>query len=91
MPEILETRKGMWDAVASRKHTVHKIFPFGNNATEFMLFGEVDLGMRTGGSRTLDWSARAQVEISSINGKCQMRFYQVYLVCLSTSRAFYLR
>lgn len=31
----------MWEKVASRLHTAHKIFPFGKGSTEVMLFGVV--------------------------------------------------
>ena len=31
----------MWEKVASRLHTAHKIFPFGKGPTEVMLFGVV--------------------------------------------------
>lgn len=70
----------MWTAVESRKHTVPKIFPFGNNADEFMLYGTVDLGLKNGGSASLEWAGRAKIVKSSGDGKWRMKFYQVYLV-----------
>jgi hypothetical protein len=39
--EILQIRKGMWAAVASRLHSPTKIFPFGPNSNELMLYGTV--------------------------------------------------
>lgn len=68
----------MWDTVVSRKHTIKKIFPFGNDATEVMLYGTVDLGLRTGESKSIDWAAHAQLDCSGEG--CKMKFYQVYLV-----------
>lgn len=70
----------MWTAVESRKHTVPKIFPFGNNADEFMLYGTVDLGLKNGSSASLEWAGRAKIAKSTEDGKWRMRFYQVYLV-----------
>ena len=31
----------MWAAVASRQHTINKIFPFGSGSNEAMLYGTV--------------------------------------------------
>jgi hypothetical protein len=39
--EILQIRKGMWAAVASRLHTPIKIFPYGSGSNEVMLYGTV--------------------------------------------------
>lgn len=70
----------MWTAVESRKHTVPKVFPFGGNANEFMLYGTVDLGLKNGGSASLEWAGRAKVTKSSTDGMWRMKYYQVYLV-----------
>lgn len=74
----------MWTAVDARKHTVPKIFPFGNDANEFMLYGTVDLSLKNGGSASLEWAGRAKVVKSATDGKMRMSFYQVYLVSTST-------
>ncbi|KAF7552340.1 hypothetical protein G7Z17_g4376 [Cylindrodendrum hubeiense] len=76
--EITALREGMWTSVASRKHTLHKIFPFGNDATEVMLYGSVDLGMRTGSTVEVDWAGRAQL-VKESDGEYRMSFYQVFL------------
>lgn len=73
----------MWDSVVSRKHTVPKVFPFGNDASEVMLYGKVELGLRSGESKSIDWAARAQLVESEVDGKLRMSFYQVYLVSLT--------
>jgi hypothetical protein len=82
--EILETRQGMWSAVASRRHTVHKIFPFGNNANEVMLYGHVVYELKSGDNSGKDWAARAVLTKSSEEGRLQLQFYQVYLVGISS-------
>lgn len=71
----------MWTSVASRKHTLHKIFPFGNDATEVMLYGSVELGMRSGSTVEIDWAGRAQL-VKESDGEYRMSFYQVFLVSL---------
>ena len=75
---ILAMRKGMWEAVASRKHTIFKVFPYGENATELMLYGKVQYGFKDGRETSVDWAARA--EMVKEGGKWQFRFYQVYTV-----------
>lgn len=74
----------MWTLVESRKHTLHKLFPFGDRATEVMLYGSVDLGLRSGSNVTVDWAARAQ--LTEEDGQWRMSYYQVYLVgCFDTA------
>ncbi|KAF3036297.1 hypothetical protein E8E12_004198 [Didymella heteroderae] len=75
--EILALRKGMWEKVASRKHKAIKIFPFGPNSDECMLYGTVKYGLKAGGESGVDWAARAHLVKS--RGKVKMDFYQVYL------------
>ncbi|KAK7421260.1 hypothetical protein QQZ08_010037 [Neonectria magnoliae] len=72
-------REGMWTSVASRKHTLHKVFPFGNDATEVMIYGSVELGMRSGSTVDVDWAGRAQLTKDASDGEYKMSFYQVYL------------
>lgn len=76
--EILALRHGMWEKVASRKHTPLKIFPFGPNSNELMLYGTVEYGLKNGGQNMIDWAARAHVVKDQ--GRMKMDFYQVYLV-----------
>ncbi|KAL2755431.1 hypothetical protein ACRALDRAFT_1076934 [Sodiomyces alcalophilus JCM 7366] len=76
--EILSTREGMWENIASRKHTPAKIFPYGNNSHEFMLYGDVDFTFKNGGEGKLPWAARAEL-VQSPAGVWKMSFYQVYL------------
>ncbi|TGO87198.1 hypothetical protein BPOR_0243g00070 [Botrytis porri] len=75
--EILAFRKGMWEKVASRLHTAHKIFPFGKGSTEVMLFGVVAYGLKDGRKADVEWAGRAQMVQEGGNWK--LGFYQVYL------------
>ncbi|KAJ4406368.1 hypothetical protein N0V91_004577 [Didymella pomorum] len=75
--EILALRKGMWEKVASRKHKAIKIFPFGPNSDECMLYGTVEYGLKAGGESGVDWAARAH--LVKDGEKVKMDFYQVYL------------
>jgi hypothetical protein len=71
----------MWDAVASRKHTLQKVYPFGSGSDEVMLYGSVALELKNGGSADIEWAGRAELE-KSADGKYRLKFYQVYLVSL---------
>jgi hypothetical protein len=76
--EIRKLRLSMWDAVKERKHTLHKIFPFGNDATEFMICGVVHYTLKTGDKQSVEWSARAKLAKSD-SGNWRFQFYQVWL------------
>lgn len=70
----------MWTAVASRKHTIFKVFPFSSGSNEFMIYGTVVSGLKSGANVNIDWAARAELVKSAADGKWRMKFYQVYLV-----------
>ena len=76
--EILALRKGMWEKVNRRRHQATKIFPFGPNSDEVMLYGTVEYGLKDGREATVDWAARAH--LVKDGGAVMMDFYQVYLV-----------
>ncbi|KAM0813391.1 putative SnoaL-like domain-containing protein [Seiridium cardinale] len=76
--EITTLRHGMWTAVSQRKHTIHKVFPYGGSQ-ELMLYGDVEYELRAGGKATVEWGGRAELEKSTKDGKYRMKFYQVYL------------
>lgn len=78
--EITTLRHGMWAAVVQRKHTIQKIFPFGSDSREVMLYGDVEYELRAGGKATVEWGGHAVLEKSAQDGKLRMKFYQVYLV-----------
>jgi hypothetical protein len=71
-------RKGMWEHVASRRHVPIKIFPFGPNADEIMLYGTLAYGLKNGKSAEAEWAARANLVKDGSSVK--MSYYQVYLV-----------
>jgi len=75
--EILEMRKGMWVTVASRLHSPIKIFPFGPDANEVMLYGTVAYVLKDGRSTIIEWGGRAHLVKEA--GSWKMDFYQVYL------------
>lgn len=78
--EILETRKGMWAKVSSRKHTPMKIFPFGPHATEVMIYGSVVYTLKDGRKADVAWAARAEMAKQGPAERWRMKFYQIYLV-----------
>jgi hypothetical protein len=71
-------RQGMWEKIVRRKHTAIKVFPFGPNSDEVMLYGTVEYGLKDGREAKVDWSARAH--LVKEDGAVMMDFYQVYLV-----------
>jgi len=85
--EILALRHQMWTKVSSRKHKALKIFPFGPNSSEVMLYGTVDYVLKEGGKEiSVDWAARAKLVMGNEEpGNVRMEFYQVYLVSLLES------
>lgn len=84
--EITTLRQGMWEAVASRKHTLNKVYPFGAGSDEVMLHGSVALQLKNGGSAEIEWAGRAELEKTAADGKYRLKFYQVYLVRTSMLR-----
>ncbi|KAH8815696.1 hypothetical protein F5884DRAFT_189448 [Xylogone sp. PMI_703] len=75
--EILAFRKSLWTAVKSRLHTVIKIFPFGTDSTEFMVYGSVAYTFKDGKSNEIEWAGR--VNMTKEDGEWKPSFYQVYL------------
>lgn len=67
----------MWEKVQQRTHTPVKVFPFGSNSNEVMLYGTVDYVLKTGATASVDWSARAT--LTKEEGPVKMDYYQVYL------------
>jgi len=54
----------MWAAVASRLHTPARIYPFGVNSTEVMLFGTVEYGFKDGKKVTVSMSVLLSARIN---------------------------
>ena len=77
---ILELRKGLWSGpVKTRKHTLNKIFPFGDNSNEVMLYGSVKYVLKNGKDLQVEWAGRALMARKDPK-RLQMGFYQVFLV-----------
>ncbi|RQM08217.1 hypothetical protein DH86_00000661, partial [Scytalidium sp. 3C] len=60
----------------SRLHTPIKVFPFGADSTELMLYGTVAYGYKDGRKAEIEWAGR--VNMTKENGEWKMSFYQVY-------------
>lgn len=76
---IIRKRFAMWEKVSSRSHKPAKIYAFGPDGDDVMLYGTVDYTLKDGKSaKGIDWSARAH--FVQDGGKPKMDFYQVYLV-----------
>lgn len=81
--EILALSNARWEKVQSRQHHPLKVFPYGPNADEVMLYGTVDYVLKDGVKKSVDWAARAHLVKNE--GVVKMDFYQVYLVCFPLS------
>lgn len=78
---ILELRKGLWTGpIVRRKHHLYKIFPFGPDSLEVMVYGKVEYGLKNGKEIEVQWAGRAVLE--DYQGGLRFRHYQVYLVSL---------
>ncbi|KAH7358801.1 hypothetical protein B0T11DRAFT_341029 [Plectosphaerella cucumerina] len=77
--QIRAIRAAQWQKVGKRTHSIDKIFPFGSNSNELMLYGTVAMESQEGSKGSLDWAARAIVSKDAPDGKYRLKFYQVYL------------
>lgn len=68
----------MWEKIKSRSHRPLKVFPFGPNSSEVMIFGSVEYEFKAGGSNGLEWAARGVLETD--DGRVVWSDYQVFLV-----------
>lgn len=71
----------MWAAVKSRSHNPIKVFPFGANSKELMLYGTVEYVFKDESKEkaTKDWAGRAKLRKDGDHG-WKLEEYQVYLV-----------
>jgi hypothetical protein len=69
----------MWTHVSKRLHKPVRIFPFGPNASELMLYGTVAYELADGRKTEVEWAARAQL-VKNEEGEWKFALYQVYLV-----------
>ena len=68
----------MWEKVKSRSHKPVKIFPFGADSNEVMIYGSVAYEFKAGGSSGLEWAARGTLE--EVEGRVVWKEYQVFMV-----------
>ncbi|EGX97167.1 hypothetical protein CCM_01826 [Cordyceps militaris CM01] len=86
LPAIRELRGRMWNVVAERRHTVHKVFPASfqdehGAACECMLFGDVHLKTREGQALVVPWAGHATLARVVDGSKEEWKFsqYRVWL------------
>lgn len=85
---ILDLRKSLWSGpIVRRKHHLYKIFPFGPDSLEVMVYGKVEYGLKNGKEIEVQWAGRAVLE--EYQGGLRFRHYQVYLVRLGTPLALF--
>ena len=71
----------MWSAVKARSHNPIKVFPFGADSEEVMLYGTADFVFKdeSKGKASKEWAARAKLRKVS-DEEWKLEEYQVYLV-----------
>ncbi len=74
----MRQRLSMWEHVKARKHTIHRVYPYGNDATEFMIIGLAEYQLKTGEAKDVEWAGRARFA-KSASGRWQFSFYQIWL------------
>ncbi|KAI1126680.1 hypothetical protein F5Y10DRAFT_244353 [Nemania abortiva] len=83
--EIQELRENMWEKVESRKHKLDKMFPAAFEPSEpehgwrfeYMLYGSVDLELKSAQKVAGQWAARAV--LTNHEDKLKYTVYQVYI------------
>ena len=70
----------MWTAVKSRSHNPIKVFPFGANSEEVMLYGTVEYVFKdeSKGKASKDWAARAKLR--RVGDEWKLEEYRIYVV-----------
>ncbi|KIW06278.1 uncharacterized protein PV09_02749 [Verruconis gallopava] len=76
--EILALRRALWEKVNTRSHRPLKVFPFGANSDEVMIYGTVEYGFKDGRNGGLEWAAKGKLGVDE-TGKVVWRDYQVYM------------
>ncbi|KAI1427032.1 hypothetical protein F5Y12DRAFT_225963 [Xylaria sp. FL1777] len=85
--EIRNLRESMWEKIRSRRHRLDKVFPAvfelpgheheSERRFEYMLYGSVDLELKSGDKVTGQWAGRAVLRDDG--GALKYTFYQVYI------------
>lgn len=80
-------RDGAWDTVASRRHTISRVYAHDVDGTDFMILAVNTTGLKNGKSVTGEFTARIIVDQESLNrGQPRLKYVQVWAVC--TFKAF---
>lgn len=75
---ILAIRGAGWKGVTGKLHKVEKIFPFGPDSREFLLYGSVKYLYDDARSGFSEWAGR--VCLVEVEEELKIDFYQVYMV-----------
>lgn len=78
---ILAIRKAGWEGVARKVHKVDKIFPFGPDSLEFLLYGSVEYFYNDGKFALSEWAGR--VCLVKVEEDLKIEYYQVYMVSMA--------
>jgi hypothetical protein len=73
---IVDWRKSAWDAVKTREHSVHQVFPKAEDPNEFMILGDLAREGNDGSKAFVTWAGHMKIEPSSQ----KITYYKVWLV-----------
>lgn len=80
-------RDGAWDTVASRRHTISRVYAHDADCTDFTILAVNTTGLKNGESVTGEFAARLVVDKESCDkGQPRLKYVQVWAVC--TFKAF---
>ncbi|KAI4601854.1 hypothetical protein KJ359_010719 [Pestalotiopsis sp. 9143b] len=77
--EIRKLREKMWEKVAARKHEPIKVLEssFGEQETEYAIFGDLTYELKTGEKQSVTWAAN--MILKKVDGKLKFSYYRVYI------------
>lgn len=69
----------MWEKVAARKHEPIKVLEssFGEQETEYAIFGDLTYELKTGEKQSVTWAAN--MVLKKVDGKLKFSYYRVYI------------
>lgn len=69
----------MWEKVAARKHEPIKVLEssFGEQETEYAIFGDLTYELKTGEKQSVTWAAN--MILKEVEGKLKFSYYRVYI------------
>ena len=75
---MYQLRKKIWANIPNRDHRAIRVFPFGNDGDELMVYGTVDYKHHDEHEKGTEWAAR--VKLAKEGGQIKIALYHIFLV-----------